>query len=127
MQDFIRKERTEELDEEHHIQFLEDYINTKDLDGDGVADIVLVYATKSINGWHDGRLKVLIYYKGNKIGIRHQNGILDFQRKISIDPEFYELPLSIQNHVIEQVKKIGKKYDMIIPYGWDEGIGKEKN
>lgn len=127
MQDFIRKERTKDLDEEYDIQFLQDYINTKDLDEDGYSDIILVYATKSINGWADGRLKVLIYYKGQKIAIRHQNGVLDFQRNISIDTEFYELPVSIQNHVVEQLKKIEKEYDMIIPYGWDEGIKQKKN
>lgn len=126
MQDFIRKTEIEELSAEHHIEFWEEYISTVDRDADGLVDPILVYGSLGINGLDDGRVKILIYHKGNKIGIRHQSGVLDFHRNTQVDTSFYHLPDTIQTHVQAMMEKIVDERDVIFPAGWREAMKAKK-
>jgi hypothetical protein len=94
MNDHILKEQ-----EESSIWFWTKFCTVKDLDGDGQVDPVIVYGTDGLNGNSDGRVKVLVYYKGVKSAIRHQNSEMDGGRYSDIDASFYTLPEPVQQYV----------------------------
>jgi len=96
--DFISKNNGAET-KESSIWFWTKYIDLKDLDGDGITDPIVVYGSSGDNGFEDGRVKILVYHKGVKRAIRHQNSVVDSQRKTEVDKEFYTLPTGIQNEV----------------------------
>lgn len=106
--------------EEFSIWFWTKYIKCSDLDNDGLIDPIIVYGTKGNNNVDDGRIKILVYYKGQKRAIRHQNGTLDFERNTQIDKEFYSLPLEIQNHVKKLLVEIAEDNNGIFPAGYQE-------
>lgn len=119
--DFILKEN-----EESSIWFWTKYCDFSDIDGDGIIDPLLVYGTSGLNGYDDGRLKILLFYKGQKIAIRHQNGVLDFERNSQVDKAFYSLDLSIQNRIKEIMQKMIDNNHAIFPYGWQDAMKKQK-
>lgn len=108
--------------EEHLIWFWTKYVSLNDLDNDGLVDPIVIYGTSGINGTDDGRIKILTYYKGAKRAIRHQNGVLDFQRNTQVDSMFYELPLTVQEHVKTLIKKMMDNDHAIFPHGWEEAM-----
>ena len=97
-----------------------------DFDKDGLIDPIIIYGTSGNNGTEDGRIKILIYYKGKKHAIRHQNGSLDFERNTQVDADFYNLPISIQKHVRKVMKKMTDNNHAIFPYGWEENMDAKK-
>ena len=111
---------------EYSIWFWSKYLNLEDLDDDGIIDPIIVYGTEGMNGTGDGRIKILTYYKGNKRAIRHQNGILDFQRNTQVDEPFYELPNSVQDAVIVIMNQITTNQHGIFPAGWTSAMDSEK-
>ena len=119
--DFVLKEK-----EESSIWFWTKYCDFNDIDKDGVIEPILVYGTSGINGYGDGRIKILLFYKGQKIAIRHQNGILDFERNTQVDQSFYSLDISIQNRVKEIMQKMMDNDHAIFPYGWQAAMKKKK-
>lgn len=96
-------------DYETSIWFWTKFITVDDIDKDGIADPVLVYGTIGSNGTDDGRVKILIYYKGVKTAIRHQNAILDGERITDIDASFYSLPQPLQKHVRKLLATLNEK------------------
>jgi len=98
----------------------------QDIDNDGLADPILVYGTSGSNGTDDGRVKILLYYKGKKILIRHKNGTLDDERNTKVDAAFYSLPAAIQNQVTCLMKQITENGLAIFPYGWEKNMKKQK-
>lgn len=107
--------------DEATIWFWSRYIYVEDFDNDGTIEPILFYGTNGDNG----RVKILIYYKGKKIGIRIQNGDLDFERNFSVDTEFYNLPKKIQDVVKEQMNSIVANNHSILPYGWEKKMAKK--
>ncbi|MDI9341438.1 MAG: hypothetical protein QM534_12785 [Sediminibacterium sp.] len=107
---------------ERNIWFWTRYCQFEDLNQDGVPDPVIVYGTHGINGFDDGRIKILVFYKGEKTAIRHQNGILDSERNTKIDPSFYQLPSTIQTNVKTLMKKIMAANHGIFPAGWEKAM-----
>ncbi|MDR2861946.1 MAG: hypothetical protein LBV07_05305 [Syntrophobacterales bacterium] len=91
---------------EPSIWFWTKYCQFTDIDKDGLVEPIIVYGA-SYEDLEKYRVKILIYYKGKKYAIRHQNCDLDFCRSTQIDKDFYDLPLSI----IEQVKSIMRKLE----------------
>jgi hypothetical protein len=85
--------------EENSIWFWTSYFAFKDFDNDGLIEPVIVYGTKALNGYEDGRIKFVVYYKGQKTAIRHQNGILDDERKTQIDDSFCSLPQKLKDDI----------------------------
>jgi hypothetical protein len=117
MNDFITKQATND-DMENSIWFWTKYCEFSDIDNDSLIDPILIYGTSGMNYTSDGRIKILIYYKGQKFAIRHQNGTLDFERNTNVDKAFYSLPLALQDHIKLIMKKMTDDDNAIFPYGW---------
>lgn len=112
--------------EEFSIWFWTKYFQLKDLDKDGYIDPILVYGTSGSNETGDGRIKILVFYKGAKRAIRHQNGILDGERNTRVDSMFYLLPEVLQLHVKKQMEAMTKDDNAIFPAGWEAAMKNEK-
>lgn len=113
------------LSEEESIWFWSRYIYVEDFDNDGIIDPIIFYGTNGYNGYDDGRAKILLYYKGKKIGIRIQNGVLDGERNFSVDADFYNLPKKIQDKIFEQMNFMVKNNHTILPHGWQKKVAKK--
>jgi len=85
--------------EEYSIWFWTKYFDFKDFDNDGIIEPIIVYGTKAMNDYEDGRIKFIIFYNGQKIAIRQQNGVLDDERKTQIDKAFYSLPKKLKDNI----------------------------
>ena len=121
MNDFIRNDSSETS-----IWFWTKYTTIKDIDGDGVAEPVMVYGSSGMNGYEDGRVKILIYYKGQKVGIRHQSSVLDEGRYTDVDAAFYTLPERIQEYVKNLIQVLEKNGLGYFSYQVEEGMKKKK-
>ena len=86
----------------------------------------MVYGTSGDNGLDDGRLKILVYFKNKKFAVRHQNGVLDFERNTRIDSAFYLLPGEIINSVTSIMKNIIDNDQAIFPNGWEKAMDGKK-
>ncbi len=110
--DFISKEK-----EETSISFIPTsclFIND--------STILVSYQTAGPNGKDDGRLKLILYVGEKKVGIRHQNGVLDFQRYMQVDAAFYSLPFAIQEKVKSNLIRIETEGYAILPANWKEAM-----
>ncbi|MBN9298393.1 MAG: hypothetical protein J0I41_15415 [Filimonas sp.] len=123
--DFVQKDPMQGF-VESSIWFWTKYTSFDDIDGDGVADPIVIYGTNGQNGYDDGRIKFIIYFKNKKIAIRHQNGVLDDERQTQVDATFYTLPLSIQQAVQKKMKLMVANGHAIFPYGWEKAMTKKK-
>ncbi|WP_316785420.1 M949_RS01915 family surface polysaccharide biosynthesis protein [Pedobacter frigiditerrae] len=112
-------------EKETSIWFWTKYCEFNDLDGDGLVEPIIVYGTFGANGYDDGRAKILIYYKGLKTAIRHQNGVLDNERKTQVDLTFYSLPATIQSHLKELMEKMVKNKHAIFPTAYADKMDKK--
>ena len=112
--------------DENSIWFWTKYIDFKDLDGDGLADPIIIYGTSAANGYDDGRIKFVVYYKRQKIAIRHQNGVHDFERETKVDKAFYALPQSLQTSIKQKMELMMKNDQAIFPAGWQTAMKNKK-
>jgi hypothetical protein len=111
--------------EEESIWFWTKYIYVEDFDNDAIIEPIVIYGTNGYNGYDDGRIKILLYYKGKKIGIRIQNGVLDDMRNFSLDADFYSIPKKIQDKITEQMYLMVENNHSILPYGWQKKMAKK--
>jgi hypothetical protein len=100
------------LRDEHDIQFWTRFSSFTDGDGDGLIEPLIVYGTIPLGSsiGEDGRVKFIIYYKGKKVAIRHEEGSLDGQTHTEIDDTFYALPKKVRGLVetkMEEIMKVG--------------------
>ncbi|MBO9567124.1 MAG: hypothetical protein J7621_30405 [Niastella sp.] len=107
---------------ESSIWFWTKYADFKDYDGDGLAEPVITYGTAGMNGYGDGRIKFIIYYKGQKTAIRHQNGVLDYERETQVDKSFYVLPQALQAGVKQKMELMVANERAIFPAGWQKDM-----
>jgi hypothetical protein len=112
--------------DERSIWFWTKYIDFKDYDGDGLADPIVIYGTYAANGYDDGRIKFIIYNKGQKIAVRHQNGVLDFERETQVDMAFYGLSQSLQTSIKQKMELMMKNSQAIFPAGWQSAMKNKK-
>ena len=111
---------------ETSIWFWTKYSEFADIDNDSLIDPIIVYGTGGMNYTGDGRIKILIYYKGQKVAIRHQNGTLDFERNTQVDESFYSLPTKLQEHVKQIMVTMTDNQHAIFPAGWQDAMKKHK-
>jgi len=123
--DFILDENKAEMTE-NSIWFWTKYMDLNDYDADGFIDPIIIYGTSGKNGTDDGRIKIIIYYKGQKYAVRHQNGSLDFDRNTQVDIKFYDLPAQIRDRVKEIMDKMTENNQAIFPYGYKEKMDAKK-
>lgn len=98
-----------------------------DLDGDGVSDVFIAYSTGvPEEDGAGGRLKLILFYKGKKIAIRHQDSELDEGRETRVDAEFYALPVVVQRKGIAILKRIEENKEAYLGSSWEEGMAKHK-
>lgn len=112
--------------QESSIWFWTKFCEIKDLDGDGNVDPLIVYGSSGINGYDDGRIKIIINYKGQKIAVRHQNSTLDEGRHIQIDAAFYTLPQPIQQRVRKLMQTLAEKDFALYPHEYESAMNKKK-
>lgn len=122
----INDNTLKETNDEQSIWFWTKYIEFKDYDNDGLVDPIIIYGTSGSNGYDDGRIKFIIYYKKQKIAIRHQNGVLDFERETQVDKAFYNLPPLLQAAVRKQMEMMTKNNQAIFPAGWQLAMKNKK-
>lgn len=107
--------------EENSIWFWTNYVSFTDVEGDGLIDPIIVYGTREdFNYVGNGRMKIIMYHKGRKTAIRHQNGTLDGERETQIDSSFYELPLKMQVAVKSTMEAIRNNRHTIFPLDWEK-------
>ena len=116
---------TEHRSYEQSIWFWTRYFEFKDYDKDSLVEPLVVYGTLGLNKFDDGRIKFLVYYKGQKIGIRYQ-GCEEDCRSITIDKAFYTLPENLQSAIRQKMHQLEENNSIIYPYKWEEGFKKKK-
>ena len=118
---FLEKWRINDLLEitepkETNIWFWTKYCSTKDLDGDGYIDPVIVYGTRNENN-EIRRVKIITVYKNKKYAIRAVECDLDYCRSFKKDKDWNLLPQKIKTYVDSLVAKLRKEQDLILHDG----------
>lgn len=108
--------------QENSIWFWTKYIDFKDYNNDGIIDPIIIYGTAGENGYDDGRINVIIFYLGQKIVIKHQNGVLDFERNTQIDKSFYALPQDLQLVVKQKIKLMIENKQAVFINDWESNL-----
>ncbi len=112
-------------DWETSIFFWNHYSEIKDFDNDGLADLILVYGTTGQEDYADGRMKMMIYHKGKRITVRHQNSDYD-GRLTKISSRFYSLPEQLQKVVIDKMRAMTKNKHATFSANWENKMMKDK-
>ncbi|MFD2938821.1 M949_RS01915 family surface polysaccharide biosynthesis protein [Flavobacterium notoginsengisoli] len=118
---FLEKWRINDLLEEYdpketNIWFWTKYCSTKDLDGDGYIDPVIVYGSKTEYG-EIRRVKIITVYKNKKYVIRAVECDLDYCRSFKKDQNWNTLPQKIKTYIDLLVVKLRKEQNLILKDG----------
>ena len=118
---FLEKWRINDLLEDYvpketNIWFWTKYCSTKDLDGDGYVEPVIVYGTRTEYD-EIRRVKIITVYKNKKYAIRAVECDLDICRSFKKDANWNALPQKIKTYVDNLVVKIRKEQDLLLKDG----------
>ena len=118
---FLEKWRINDLLEitepkETNIWFWTKYCSTKDLDGDGYIEPIIVYGTRNEND-EIKRLKIITIYKNKKYVIRAVECDLDYCRSFKKDANWNLLPQKIKIFVDKLVEKIRQDQGLLLKDG----------
>ena len=118
---FLEKWRINDLLEttepkETNIWFWTKYCSTKDLDGDGYIDPIVVYGTRNEND-EIKRLKIITIYKNKKHVIRAVECDLDYCRSFKKYANWNLLPQKIKISVDKLVERIRKDQGLLLNDG----------
>ncbi len=118
---FLEKWRINDLLEDYvpketNIWFWTKYCSTKDIDGDGYAEPIIVYGTRTEYD-EIRRVKIITVYKNKKYAIRAVECDLDICRSFKKDKEWNMLPQKIKIYVDNLVVKIRKEQDLLLKDG----------
>jgi len=108
LEDYIPKETT--------IWFWTKYCSTKDLDGDGYIDPIIVYGTRTEYD-EIRRVKIITIYKNKKYVIRAVECDLDDCRSFKKDQNWISLPQKIKTYVDQLVVKLRKEQNLLLKDG----------
>ncbi|MBS1601326.1 MAG: hypothetical protein JST42_01570 [Bacteroidetes bacterium] len=92
---------------EKSIWFWTRYIEFTDFDGDGLIEPIVVYGSGTEDN-EGGRIKFIIYYKGQKVAIRHQDSDLDEGRATQVDKAYYTLPPKLKASLTAKMEAMNK-------------------
>jgi hypothetical protein len=106
LNDFLLKGQ-DKFSQEKAIWFWTKYVEFQDFDNDGLIEPVIVYGTSSVDS-DEGRVKILVYYKGQKIALRHHDFSLDEGRGTQIDKAYYSLPQKVKDGIVAKMKLMDK-------------------
>jgi len=95
------------------IWFWTKFCEFQDFDNDGLIEPIIVYGTHSLDEVDGNRVKFIIYYKGQKIAIRHHDSDLDEGRSTEVDKAFHALPQKLKDAVRAKMELM-KKLDLAI-------------
>jgi hypothetical protein len=113
--DFLDKSPDISGSPEISIWFWTRYTSNTDIDKDGFVDPVVVYGTKTDNGYR--RIKIIVLYKGGKYVIRAEECDLDLCRTFKKDNGFSKLPKDIQRYIDSLLEKMRKEQGLILKNG----------
>lgn len=118
---FLEKWRINDLLEDYtpketNIWFWTKYCSTKDLDGDGFVDPVIVYGTKTEYD-EIRRVKIITVYNNKKYVIRAVECVLDDCRSFKKDANWNSLPQKIKTYLDQLVVKLRKEQDLLLKDG----------
>lgn len=118
---FLEKWRINDLLEDYdpketNIWFWTKYSSTKDLDGDGYIDPVIVYGTKTEYN-EIRRVKIITVYQNKKYVIRAVECDLDYCRSFKKDSNWNSLPQKIKTHIDQLIVKLRKEQNLILKDG----------
>jgi len=114
------------LKKEQAIWFWSRYCGFAPTAKDGAIDPIIIYGTAGPNDFEDGRVMIVIYHNGQKIMIRHQNGTLDPERKLQVEPAFYNLPKEIQKAVTDKMVSLSSRMQALFPVNWQKAMTAKK-
>lgn len=125
--DFITPSKNIKGFTDYSIWFWTKYVSLSDIDGDGMADPIIVYGTAGDNEKEDGKIKIVSCYKGKKYVIRQQNSGMDFDRNTNIDKAWYSLPAKIQSRIKSMMNTMTDNGHAIFPAGWQKAMAAKKS
>ncbi|BDU25436.1 hypothetical protein [Flavobacterium sp. GSB-24] len=108
LEDYIPKET--------NIWFWTKYCSTKDIDGDGYIEPIIVYGTRNEDGYIR-RVKIITIYKNKKYVIRAVECDLDDCRSFKKDQNWNSLPQKIKTYVDQLVVKLKKEQNLLLKDG----------
>jgi hypothetical protein len=118
---FLEKWRINDLlgitePKETNIWFWTKYCSTKDIDGDGYIEPIIVYGTRNEDD-EISRVKVITVYKNKKYVIRAVECVLDDCRSFKKDANWNLLPQKIKTYIDNLVEKIRKEQGLLLKNG----------
>jgi len=118
---FLEKWRINDLLEdsdpkETNIWFWTKYCSTKDIDGDGYIEPVIIYGTRTERD-EIRRVKIITIYKNQKYVIRAVECDLDYCRSFKKDKNWNLLPQKVKTYVNNLVIKLRKEQYLLLTDG----------
>lgn len=112
-------------DVEAGVAFLPDLIEVGDIDGDGLIDPIIVYrfflpeSERQGGDAYSGRIKIITFYKGQKVVIRAITGMLDGSRSTRATANFFTMPKQAQSHLVKKMEQMYQDRE----FGFDNSYG----
>ena len=118
---FLEKWRINDLLEDYipketNIWFWTKYCSTKDIDGDGYIEPVIVYGTRTEND-EIRRVKIITVYKNKKYVIRAVECDLDICRSFEKDKNWNLMPQKVKIYINSLVEKLRKDQGLLLKNG----------
>ena len=118
---FLEKWKINDLLEDYtpketNIWFWTKYCSTKDIDGDGYAEPVIVYGSRTEYD-EIRRVKIITVYKNKKYVIRAIECDLDYCRSFQKDKNWNTLPQKIKTYVDKLAEQIRKEQGILLKDG----------
>ena len=118
---FLEKWRINDLLEDYipketNIWFWTKYCSTKDIDGDGYIEPVIVYGTRTEND-EIRRVKIITVYKNKKYVIRAVECDLDICRSFEKDKNWNLMPQKVKTYLNSLVEKLRKDQGLLLKDG----------
>lgn len=113
--DFLDKSPEIQGNPELSIWFWTKYSSNTDIDMDGLIDPIIIYGTKTDDGFR--RINILVFYKGEKYVIKAVECELDSCRSFKRDKNFYKLPKEIQEYIHRLLDKMRTEEGVILKNG----------